>query len=379
MKVLHLFSNTKWTGPAEPVVNLCATLQQRGIETILACSPGPHRSDSSVARQARAKALRVSTDLALTKHLLLRHALADILRLKRFIETERVNLIHAHLENDHLIGAIAARLATNRPVVLRTSYHGDGLPLSLRTRLLLRAYTDGLIVCSKKARSHDMESFSFPEDRLWTVYGAVDTDRFNPERPAPDLRRRFRLSDDLFVVGVVARIQRRRKFDVLLDALARASADAPTLRAMIVGRGTRMREVVVEPAQRLQVVGRVVLPGYLGGDDYVGALKALDAIVFLVPGTDGTCRALLEAMAIGKPAIVANVGVLPEVVRDGVEGIVVPHDPRQLASAIVRLLRDRDLQRQMGSNAHARVVARFSLHPQAQAVELIYRTLLPKQ
>jgi glycosyltransferase involved in cell wall biosynthesis len=275
-----------------------------------------------------------------------------------------------------MTGGIAARSIRGAVPILRSSYEGDGLRREIRNRFLLRRYTDGLIACSRKALQADVATFSFPRDRAWTVYGAVDTDEFSPDRNVPDLRARFGLSKEHFVVGVVARIQARRRFDLLLEAVALASRELDTLRVMIVGRGTHMREVAVEPSKRLHLENCVVFPGYISGDEYIAALKCLDVKVYLFPGTDGTCRALLQAMAMGRPVLVTKRGVLPEIVDDEVEGFVIDDEPRQLADAIIRLGLNPDLRRRLGRNARKRAVTEFSLLKQASVIHGIYCDLI---
>ncbi len=378
MRVLHLFSNTKWTGPAEPVVNLCRTLQERGIDVTLACSKGQRGAESVVAQRARENGLQTLQSLWLEKHFSSAssvHSLHDIWLLQRHLRVERYDLVHTHMHNDHLLGGFAARHTRPAPLIVRTSYDGNGVEPTTRNRFLLTRYTDGLIACSRRARDATLSAFALPTERVWTVYGAVDVSRFDPARDIPDIRSRFGLTHDHFVVGVVARIQRHRKFEIFLEAAARASRQLENLRVMIIGRGTHMGQVVVEPSRKLHLQDCVVLPGYFRDDEYVGTLNALDVKVFLVPGTDGTCRALLEAMALAKPSIVTQRGVLPEIVTHELNGLVVKEDAGALSEAIVRLARDRALRHKLGFNARKRAIEQFSLASQASAIEDVYASL----
>jgi len=375
MRSLHLFSNTKWTGPAEPVVNLCRTLQERGFDVTLACARTPRGAASVVAQRAIENGLRTVQSMRLEKHFNVAHNLHDVWLLRRHLRREQYDLVHTHMHNDHLIGGFAARRARPAPLVVRTSYSGNGLEPTHRNRALLNRYTDGLITCSRRARDATISTFAFPIERVWTIYGAVDVSRFDPARDLPDIRSRFGLTRNHFVVGVVARIQRHRKFDIFLEAAARASRQIENLRVMIIGRGTHMGKVVVEPSRKLHLEDCVVLPGYFRGDDYVATLNALDVKVFLVPGTDGTCRALLEAMALAKPSIVTSRGVLPEIVTHEMNGLVVTEDPASLSNAIVRLARDRTFLHKLALNARKRAVDNFSLAAQAAAVENVYKSV----
>ena len=107
------------------------------------------------------------------------------------------------------------------------------------------------------------------------------------------------------------------------------------------------------------------------------ALAAMDMKVFLVPGTDGSCRAVREAMAMGVPVIAARRGVLPAIVSHDRSGILIDHTPERLAAALVRLAKDPGLRQRLGAAARSTAVERFSLPQQAERVLKVYRSLSP--
>jgi len=93
-------------------------------------------------------------------------------------------------------------------------------------------------------------------------------------------------------------------------------------------------------------------------------------------GSDGTARALREAMAMGKPAVVANRGILPELVEEGVSGRVVEDTPEALAGATLQLLKDKELRVSMGRAAYERAHRDFRLDHQAEEVERFYQEMV---
>jgi len=139
----------------------------------------------------------------------------------------------------------------------------------------------------------------------------------------------------------------------------------PDARFVLLGRGneTDTRELVTEPIARLGLGGHVLLPGYQKGAAYDAALRALDAFLFLVPGSDGTCRAVCDAMAFGVPVVTTRAGMLPEIVaerRAGEQpGAAVADDA--LAAWLVRLLRDDELRAKWSDAALRR--ARLDMDP----------------
>jgi len=133
-----------------------------------------------------------------------------------------------------------------------------------------------------------------------------------------------------------------------------------------------MEAIAVEPARKMGLEDTVIFPGYQRGDDYVRTLATMDAKVFLVPGTDGSCRAVREAMAMGLPVIASRRGMLPELVADGERGLVVDDTPDQLARAIVALAREPERRRAMGQAARLFAPENFSLDRIARDIGRFY-------
>ena len=195
---------------------------------------------------------------------------------------------------------------------------------------------------------------------------------FPPTRPSGSKpARAWGLGPDDLVVGIVARVQGHRRFDLLLEAARIAFEAEPRARLLVVGRGTRREGLAETPARELGIDDRVVFAGYRGAD-YRSVLRSIDLFSFLVPGSDGTCRALLEAAACGIPAVTTRRGALPEIVDDGCTGTLVDEAPEALAAAWLPLLRDEALRRKVGQAARARAESTFTPERFAAEVEALY-------
>ena len=142
------------------------------------------------------------------------------------------------------------------------------------------------------------------------------------------------------MIGISARVQRHRRFDLLLAAMARLARALPAARLLVVGRGTHLEETARRPAQRLGIADRVVFAGYRSAD-YPDVLRASDVFTLLVPGSDGSCRALLEAAACGIPAVTTSLGTLPEIVSDGETGFVVERRAGAAGGGVALAARER--------------------------------------
>jgi len=372
MRVLHLLSDWKWTGPAEPVVLLCRALRAKGVEVEFVCARPRVDNGSTIA--AHAADLEPKTFLRLRKRPNLLANLHDALRLARRLDRGRFDVIHTHTTHDQILGGWAARFSRRRPPVVRTNHTGRPLREGFWPQSLM-ALADGLIEISEAARRKDARVFGFPPERTLRVEGCIPLERFRPDAAADDARREFGWGAEHVVAGVVARVQRHRRFDVLLEAWRRAMARDERLRGLVVGRGTHIHEVAVEPARRLGIADRVAFAGYRRGREYVAALAAMDFLVFLVPGSDGSCRAVREAMAMGKPVVASPRGLLPELVEDGRCGLVVRDTPERLAEAMLRLSRDAALRRRLGANAAHKAAEKFAIGTRADETIAFYARL----
>lgn len=313
------------------------------------------------------------TDLRLRKHYSPIDDLRDAWTIRKAFAQEGVDIVHAHMLNAHVVVSFAVFRLKTRPLVVRSCYEAEG-PLGWREGNLIKHFVDGMIVISDHARNVAVGR-GMPPDRVWKVDTAIDLARFDPDRGLGDSRAELGIAPDAFVVGIVARVQWRRRFDVFLEAIARAHRELPNVRAIIVGRGTHIEPIAIKPVHEMGLDDVVLFPGYQRGDDYVRVLAAMDVKAFLMPGTDGSCRAVREAMAMGLPVVAANRGMLPELVADGERGLVIDDTPENLADAIVELAHDRERRVAMGQKARAYALEHFGLEHQAAVVGDIYRNL----
>jgi glycosyltransferase involved in cell wall biosynthesis len=377
-RALHLFSNWRWTGPAEPALNLATALLRHGWDVTFACGKPMIGSDQPIVEQAQARGVPVRAGLNLSKHMNPFYNYPDGRALRRWLTEGRFDVLHCHLRNDHIVAALAARRMPGRPVVVRTCYAGEG-PHGYWERRLVTEFTDGLIVVSEQARRWVVDKIGVSADRVWMLDTAVDLARFDPARGLGDRRAELGIAPNAFVVGIVARIQWRRRFDVFLEAVRLAHRQCPSLRALLVGRGTHMKDIAVRPVRKMGLREVAVIPGYQTGDAYVRTLASMDVKVYLVPGTDGSCRAAREAMAMGVPVVAARRGVLPELVAHAERGLVVDDTPENLAEAILQMARDPERRAAMGRSARHHALEHFSLERQAEAVGCIYQQLLERR
>lgn len=381
MKILHLFSNWKWTGPADPTVNLCKGLEKRGHDVTFAYRKPPLPVEDSIEKRVRQAGVKATDQFQLDHSIKFYHPsfffthLRDITALTRYLREEKFDILNVHHSHGHLLGGIAAKRSGYPVIVIRTDHKRDPLKPHWGNRFLISQFTDGMITFSEKARREDARRFGLPIERVLKVLPALDLKRYDPHRKFKDMRTHFGIGPGEIVIGMIARFQKYRRTAVFLEGIKTIVRDFPNIRVLLVGRSSQMEQSVIQPMKRLGVERWVTLGGYRT-EDYLDTLACMDIFVFLMAGSDGTARALREAMAMGKPVIVANRGMLPELVENGRSGLVVNDTPEELAQAVLQLLRHPEMRESFGKAAYQKAHQDFQLDRQVEAIEGFYEKMI---
>jgi glycosyltransferase involved in cell wall biosynthesis len=171
------------------------------------------------------------------------------------------------------------------------------------------------------------------------------------------------------VLVAVARLVPQKGLDVAIDALALVREEHPDARLVVLGEGP-LREELAERARTRGIEDAVSLPGRVG--DVAWWLRRADVIVHPARW-EGFGLALLEAMLCARPIVASRVSSIPEIVVDGVTGLLVaPDDAATLASAVTALLADPARARSFGEAGHARALAEFSVARMAERTIAVY-------
>jgi glycosyltransferase involved in cell wall biosynthesis len=377
VKILHLVSNWKWTERSEPAADLAFAQELLGADVTFVCSKSPPGVEYDVEYFAKCKGLGAVVVLNLPKHLQVlsaRHSVSDLSRLEKDLLPD---IIHCHLQNAHLLAGIANK-KTNSTAIVRSCYNPEGPQKGLRAKFLYKFHTDGFVVISKKAKDTVVDKWGFAPESVELAEPGVDIRRFSPEKEIPDNCNGFGLDDGSFVVGVVTRIRESRRLDVPLQAVAELAKAFPQLRLLVVGRGSgsAVKDVIEDPAAKMGISDRVVLAGYCYDDRLVAAYRAMDVLVYPVPGTDKSCRTVREAMASAVPVVASRIGFLPELVHNGVNGRLMQLSPQDLASILSDLIKYPGKLDEMSQNALRIAQKKFDPMLQAKKTLSFYNRIL---
>jgi glycosyltransferase involved in cell wall biosynthesis len=286
-----------------------------------------------------------------------------------------MDVIHSNSLWGHLDCALGGRLA-HRPVVLELHdlvRPGVGRH-ALRAATFLSSGTMAIsrAVAETAGRAGDLSDGSFR-----VVPQAVDTQRFHPGSPDPELRARLSDRPDLPIVGIVGRIDTEKGVDVVIDAVASLNEGGGNCHLAVIGGpgldGGAYEQRVRSQAQRL-LGDSVRFSGPI--ENVPGALRSLD-VVINASEAEPFGLSVLEAQACGVAVIGTDAGGIPEFVTDGETGLLVaPRDVSSLALALKRLLDDDELRHRVARQGQIIAEERYGLATRADAVASMYRSVV---
>ena len=296
--------------------------------------------------------------------------------LYQFLVREQPAIVHTHLNRSDLLAGPIAR-AVGVPVVL--SYKASILRTDGRrqwvhdwlTRIASRS-NDTVVVLSSALRHYLLSRQLVPDTKIRVVHYGLELDgRENSSVPQVDLA----LGDGP-VVLLAARLEPRKDHRTFLEAARVVLAKMPGVQFLLAGDGAP--EYRAQLKRQAIPLGRAVR--FLGTSRDVRALMRLSTVVVLSSRTEGLGLVLLEAMAERRPVVATRVGGVPEVVVDGVTGLLVdPGSPSALAKAILDVIEQPERARQMGEAGRQRVEAQFDVARMSGEIADLYEELLTRR
>jgi len=290
-------------------------------------------------------------------------------KFSRLIKRLNPDVIHAHDPHGVAMASFALSLGgstASGPALIasrRVDFHLKGNSLSRWKH----RQVDCFIAASEAIRQillHD----GVEADRAVTVHEGIDVEHVVAADPV-NVHETFWLPHQAPVVGNVAALVPHKGQRYLIEAAHLVVQEIPDARFVILGEG-ELREQLERQVHDHHLEKHVLLPGFR--TDVLGCIKGFDLFA-MSSVTEGLGTSLLDAMACSRPIVATTAGGIPEIVEDGVNGLLVPpRDARALADAIVRALRDASLRQRFGTAGLARVKARFTVERMVELTAAVY-------
>lgn len=257
---------------------------------------------------------------------------------------------------------------------LRNSLQFEGtrsLPALYR---FLALYSISKLVVNAKTIQDELLQRRYPARRIVVLPNCVDFKRLQAGDASPAALTELGIADGQRLVGLIANLRRAKNHALFVHAMARVTETFDDVCGLIIGQPIPSEPDLPGSLQALineqGLAGRVVLAGFRRD---VPELLQRMRIVCLTSHTEGTPNVVLEAMAAGRPVVATRVGGVPELITDGVNGLLVePGDAEGLARAIVRLLDDPDLAQRLASAGQQMVEQKYGCDRVVRELERLY-------
>jgi len=376
LRVCHVMTADLWAGAEAQVATAARHLAARRALSLSAVL----FNDGWLAGELR----RAGIDVGIVDER--RHSGAAIVgEVSRFLRARRVDLVHTHRTKDNVLGSIAAAIA-GVPHVVRT-VHGLTEPMAGwdRTRYAVHDVLDKAalwmradrIVAVSHATAEALKQSGYRRSAVTTIHNGVDVSAIRATQSPAEVRMALGLPRDAFVVGTAGRLTAVKGHEHLIHAIPWIRAVEPGVRVVLVGCGPE--EQRLRALARSLGVDRVCLfvdPAVDRRATVYDLVAALD--VFALPSlSEGIPMALLEALALERPAVASAVGGVPEIIVDHATGLLVePSRPRELADACLALACNRTWARMLGIRGRRAIEASFSSGKNGDALAALYHDVV---
>ncbi|OGK83631.1 MAG: hypothetical protein A2X53_05500 [Candidatus Rokubacteria bacterium GWA2_70_23] len=366
LTVLQVCANRWWTGSADPVIRLVKGLEGRGHRPLLALILGDR-----FEAKAREAGIEPVAGLSLEVKFHPAAVVRDVIRLRRLVPNEGVDIIHVHHSHDHWLGMLS-----RGPAALVRTFHNQRAVRTAWPAPWLHRHTDGVIAVSRQIEER-CRLLGIAAARVFRVGGVVDITRFAAGSNGEPIRAELGVGPGQ-LIGSVARLAHNRGHELLIAGFERLLPDYPGLRLLLIGKGEA--RPTLEARVRERGLGEHVLFAGYRDADLPEVLQALDVFVLMGSGSDESCRAALEAMAAGRPVVARRLGALPDAIVHGSTGLLVDgEEPEAVEAALRALLADPGLAKAMGQAGRRRAEECFSPERHAADVEAIYLSVLARR
>lgn len=280
--------------------------------------------------------------------------IAAILKIIKVSLKEDIHIIIANAGREYWPAAVAAKISGAKVIFVR--HQTDRLKKT--TCWLINKHVDKVVSVSNAVRDALIES-GVSGRKIEVIHNSIDTEQFDPGKiDVEEVRREIGIQSGDIVVGTAGKLDRGKGVYEILSATCILSDKYPSMKLLFVGDGPERANLEKEARGSL-MKGRVIFTGMRR--DIERMYAAMD--IFVLPSTceEGFGIVLIEVMAMGKPVIGTSVGGIPDIIRNDVNGILIPpQDAGAIANAITRYLDDKGFRGNIAAEGRRTAVCEFS-------------------
>ena len=398
-KVLHIITRLDKGGSAENTLLTILGLSKERYDMTLIKGASLESTMSDEERRANEKDLKKISDSGvsvitideLVRKISSLNDLRAFIKLFLVIRNGKYHIVHTHTSKAGVLGRWAAWFCRT-PVIIHTphghvfyGYYGRFVTQIFKIMERVTALvTDRIITLTDREKQEHINFKIAPPEKFITIHSGVDTKRFFEIAVADTkrLKMEFNIPDDFMIIGTVGRligikghkyfIQAAHKVIKSLQPSEFKIQNYIGIKFIIVGDGPLMTYLKRE-ANLLGISDSVIFTGWRA--DVPAVMSVFD--IFVLPSlNEGMGRVLVEAMLLKKPIIASNVGGIPDLIRNGENGILIPPaSPDKLAEAIIDLIKSKDKRNRMGERGRF-IAESYSDKAMVEEIENLYEEVL---
>lgn len=284
-------------------------------------------------------------------------------RLIRYIKQNEIDIVETAVFPSDVYGRISARLA-NVPIIISTMHRVEDHKQEFMYRLLFFAdtltmpLTTKMIAVSQAVKQYLTTWHKVSPDKIRVIYNGIDPDIYDSSIDIPEYKRALGLHHDIPIVAFIGRLVKLKGVNYFLRAAASILKGDKAAQFMVVGDGP-LKHSLIKQAESLGVSQHVHFIGFR--KDIPQILSIID--ILIVPSLwEGLPLTILEAMLAGKPIIATRVGGIPEAIKEGKSGILVPpRDVDALRDSVLELLKSPEKRKELGEGGKQRALQYFDI------------------
>ncbi|MBA4394251.1 MAG: glycosyl transferase family 1 [Desulfobacca sp.] len=370
-KVMFVVTSLIIGGAERQLVQLLKHLSKKDFEPLVVCLKEPGVLAEELSQ------LNIPVYSRLLSH---KYDLRVLPRLISIIRKEKVHILWARSLGDKLFwGRLAGKLA-GVPVIV-ASIHFMGVKGQRKSIIgplnkSLTSITDRIIVVSENQKRYLIEEEGLPPGKMVVVFNGIDLGVFKPKRDSKEMKNHLDIPEDYSVVGQTAKLRPEKGHRLLLQAAKLVLEQKQKVIFLLIGDGPE-RPALEEACRGLGLSANV---RFLGDrKDLPDLINILDIGTLSSP-METFPNALLEYMALSKPVIAPDIGGVPEIITDGIEGLLFPpNEADSLAEKLLDLISNPKKSRKMGAEGARRVGNFFSMEMSVKKIEQLFFSVLSEK
>ncbi len=369
MRIIQVLNSPNWSAASAYCINVSYELMKLGHEVLIMTEPG------KPLEQAKSFGIPCDDKLRLNEHCLSAYV-QGLKHLKQTYKRFKPDIVSAHMNECSWMPGFVAKMSYPTAKVVRVRADIAAPNKNIFNLYVNHKWTDHIVCSSQLHKDVCCKNLFLSPDKLSVVYGSVDSEKFNPDTHDSSIRKKLNLEEDDFVICLLGRLSPVKGHEYALKTISLLKDLPVKVKLLCIGyESERKYDWLRGEAERLEVSDRLVILGRC--DNIPAVLNSVDVGIITSLGSEANSRATLEYMACGKPVVVTNVGVLPELVAEGKNGFVIEKgNSEKLAETLKKMALNKNLCSEMGKASRQRIEDNFTLKQFGLKMEAVYKTVL---